>query len=70
MMKSKKFIVLAMTCIMMFGATLTVQAAAPDCNLAPTGQTTYHCGGFNRAILRCYTSGHTHYVCGTCKDYL
>lgn len=68
MMKSKKFIVLAMACVMMFGATLTVQAATSNCNLAPTGQTTYHCDGFNRAILRCFT--HNNYVCGTCLQPL
>lgn len=65
MMKSKKFIVLAMACVMMFGATLTVQAA--NCDWVSTGQTINHCGSNYRTIYRCVAPGHNHYKCGTCN---
>lgn len=70
MMKSKNFIVLAMACVMMVGTTSTVREVLPSCILSNTGQTTNHCDGFNRPILRCHALGHNHYVCGTCEENL
>lgn len=62
MKKSKKIIVLVMACVMLFGATLTVQASSCDwLRISPSE----FCGDCNHSceFYVCIGTTHQHYKC-------